>query len=389
LLLFGLYVGILFLKTTTFDITWPTYLQKDIRVFLLLLIVLRMQYGRRMEKRDVPVLILAFGVFFLSYNRRNDTALLDVILLIVGSRGISFRKLIQIYLAVTAGLLLFTNVAALLGKTTNLIYYQTGRRRRVSMGIIYPTDFAAHVFSCAMCYVYLRHESIRYLELLGLGLIGALTFYLTDARLNTICFALLVVVFAFHKWDSRRKEKKGGTYEMNRVWSVLLAVSPVLCGGFMILVSALYAPERKLLAWINRVLNSRLAYGNKAINLYGFTLWGQWLPSQGNGNTTAEQTHYFFLDSSYVNIVMYYGVVVLTCVLLMWLLIAFRARREKNWALLWIVAIYSVQCMVEHHMLEIAYNPFLWALLADTTKELPAAFLTYIRKKRGNVADET
>jgi hypothetical protein len=256
------------------------------------------------------------------------------------------------------------------------------------MGIVYPTDFAAHVFSCAMCYVYLRHEKIRYLELLGLGAICALTYYLTDARLNTVCFLLLLAVFFYNKWISQRKERKGKTYTMHSAFSMLLAVSPVLCAAFMIVVSAVYSSENKFTAFINRLLNSRLAFGNKAINLYGFTLWGQWLPAQGNGNTTKEQTNYFFLDSSYVNIVMYFGILVLVCVLLMWVLIALRARKERNWALLWIVAIYSVQCMVEHHMMEIAYNPFLWALFADTSKEIWTPLFAPIKKRRRIRANE-
>ena len=63
---------------------------------------------------------------------------------------------------------------------------------------------------------------------------------------------------------------------------------------------------------------------------------------------------------------MQYGLLIFGIVLFIWIVISFKAREEKNWFLLWIVAIISVQCMIEHHMLEVAYNPFLWAVFANT-----------------------
>lgn len=45
--------------------------------------------------------------------------------------------------------------------------------------------------------------------------------------------------------------------------------------------------------------------------------------------------------------------------------ITFKARKNGDWVLLWIMAIISVQCMIEHHMLDIVYNGFLLCALSD------------------------
>ena len=100
----------------------------------------------------------------------------------------------------------------------------------------------------------------------------------------------------------------------------------------------------------------------------------------GNGGTTKESANYFFLDCSYIKIALEYGILLLGIVLIIYCMIGFRARLEQDWVLLWILAIVAVQCMIEHHMLDISYNPFLWALFADTAiKELSSGFM--IRKK--------
>lgn len=117
---------------------------------------------------------------------------------------------------------------------------------------------------------------------------------------------------------------------------------------------------------LNKALNNRLLFGNKGIVVYSYSIWGKYIPMQGNGRTTKEVLHYFFIDSSYVSIGLQYGILVLATVLLIWLLIGKKAQDERNWELLWILALVGIQCIVEHHMLEVPYSLFLWALLADT-----------------------
>lgn len=192
------------------------------------------------------------------------------------------------------------------------------------------------------------------------------------------------MIFAYMKIRCQYAEKSENTYKMNGIWSFLLALSPVFCSGFMIFVSILYSSGSAITNFLDRVLNYRLYQSNKAINIYGFTFWGQHIPMQGYGGTTEMPKHYFFLDSSYISIVMQYGLLFFGIILFIWITISFRAREEKDWTLLWIVAIFSVQCMIEHHMLDIAYNPFVWALLANTVVDSEKKiFIPFSRKIRG------
>ena len=55
---------------------------------------------------------------------------------------------------------------------------------------------------------------------------------------------------------------------------------------------------------------------------------------QGNGGSTETPLNYFFLDSSYISILLQYGLIMFVMILILWGIIGLRARKEKDWVLL-------------------------------------------------------
>ena len=156
---------------------------------------------------------------------------------------------------------------------------------------------------------------------------------------------------------------------MHKALAYLLALSPTICAAVMILLSMFYSSQNRILSMLNSMLNNRIYYSHKGMELYGIPLWGQYVPMRGNGGTTEVIRNYFFLDSSYISILLQFGVLTLVTILICWCLISFKAVRYKNWGLLLAVALIAAQCMVEHHMMAIVYNPFFMAVLADWSAE--------------------
>ena len=369
LVAFALFLALAFMYTTTFEIEWPEYLYYNVRLFLAIVVFARIVYSEAYNLQEGILAIIICFLFLAAWRRNSEEIMLNALLLIIGSKGISFKKMIKVYFGVTAGLLLFTMAAALSGKIENLVYFQNGRRMRIAFGICYPTDFSAHVFYSILSYAYLRRERIRYFEIAIIAALGTGVYYFCDARVNTVCIFVTAGVLLYNKIRTERAVKKGKSYQMNTIWSTLLALSTVLCATFMITMTLLYTSENQLTVFVDRVINNRLRLGKKGVELFGFSLFGKWIPMQGSGGSTKELARYFFLDSSYINIALQYGVLILGIVLIICSCIAFRARQEENWIFLWILAIVAVQCMIEHHMLDISYNPFLWALFANTIGE--------------------
>lgn len=284
-----------FLNTTKFEVIWPEYLYSDLKAILLLIIILKAGYTGNYNRMDILLIFIIGSTILFNVSRNGYVELEILLLLIIGAKGIDFRKIVRIYFIITAVLLFITIIAALSGKIENLVYLQEGRRSRMALGIGYPTDFSAYVFYGVIAYIYIRSKKLKYLELAVLFALGIGVYFITDARLNTVCIIMTVFIFTYLKIRQDYGRKVNKEYRINGIWSFLLALSPVLCGAFMIVCSILYSTGSTITNLLDRVLNYRLYQGNKAIDIYGFTMWGRYIPMQGYGGSTELPKHYFFL----------------------------------------------------------------------------------------------
>ncbi|MBA4699316.1 MAG: hypothetical protein H2212_07750 [Ruminococcus sp.] len=370
LVVFSIMIGYYFLGTTTFEIIWPQYFYVNLRTFLLVIIVAKIAAENNVDYVDILLGAMA-GIVFLVALKHNDYEVLsNIVLLIVGCRGISFRKVAKTYLIICGVLLFITMVFALTGRIENFVLNQNGRRTRIAFGIIYPTDFSAHVFYLILAYCYLRKEKIKYLEIGIITVLGIFVYVFCDARLNTICICVTAVIMGYNKIRHDRALKKGRDYSMNSVFSILLCLSTTIASMAMIGLTLLYSQNHKLMLILDKVLNNRLRLGKKGIDVYGFSIFGQQIHLIGNGNKWTTPVNYFFLDSSYLFVSLLYGILVLGVILLLFLIMSFRARKEKDWTLLWLIALMSLQCIVEHHIMDISYNVLLWGTLACLKKDV-------------------
>ena len=284
LTVFALLLGYYFLVTTTFPIEWRENFPAYLRVLLIVVILIKLTYVEIYDLKEVLFAALISLCFLAVWIRTSDPLVLNTLLLILGSKGTSFEKILKVYVAVTAGLLAITMAAALLGFTENLVYIQEGRSPRIAFGICYPTDFSAHVLYSLLAYGYLRRERIHYVELALMAGAGVFVYVFCDARVNTVCILVATGTFLYNKIRHKRAEKQGKIYVMNRIWSWLLAMSTVICALFMTLMTVFYSSENPLTAFLNRLINFRLSYGKKGVDLFGFSLLGQYIPMIGNGD---------------------------------------------------------------------------------------------------------
>lgn len=364
LLFFAVFIMQQFLYTTMFQITWPDHFYEDLKSVLLIVILLRFLMMERSGWTEYILIAIVGLGFVISWNHNGYGEIYNCCLLIIGAKGIEFRKICKVFLVVIGGCLMITAAAALTGHVENLVYHQEGRRARIAFGVNYPTDFSAYVFYLSAVYCYLRREKIKYIEIVVLAGLAAFVYLFCEARLNTICILLLAAGILYYKIRNSRSLRKGGTYQMNGGLSMLLAVVPTLCAGGVLAASWLYSESNPLLSLVNRVLNNRLYFGKKGLDLYGLSILGRYIPMKGNGGTTKDVIHYFFLDSSYMYVLLQYGAVVFGVILLIFCIMNFRARERRDWAFLIIVTVIAIQCVVEHHMMAVSYNPFFFALLA-------------------------
>ena len=113
----------------------------------------------------------------------------------------------------------------------------------------------------------------------------------------------------------------------------------------MILLSRFYDPSKGWMEKLDSIMSTRLALGKKTFDLYDVKLWGQYIEMHGGGGTTAPKPDYFFIDCSYLNILMRFGFVVF--VLTMLLLSITIVKSYKKPFLLAMIVIICIHSMIE------------------------------------------
>ena len=115
------------------------------------------------------------------------------------------------------------------------------------------------------------------------------------------------------------------------------------------------------MAWFNRILTNRLSLVKKGIDIYGFQLWGSNIPMTGNGGDINLPSKYYYIDSSYMQVSLLYGVAILAVGMILFTMACLYARREQDWILLLALCFVALHGLFEHHAFQLAYSPFLLA----------------------------
>lgn len=332
------------------------------------------------------------GSLLLSWHSYSYAFIYELAVLLFLAHGMEFRKILTVHLAVSLAVTLVTVILALSGRIENLTYYQKAHnyRARMAFGFLYPTDFCAHLFFMTLSYVWLRLRKIRWGEIVAIAVLGIFTWVCCDARTTTLLFALLVLRLGIMKLRAhmassgksadhaacgsrtmraarRSAERRSGTtfFSCFREWIDWLAVlSAPVFAVMMILMSRFYSESSRFLRFMNRVLNNRFYCGHIGFERYNVRLWAQNVEMHGAGGTVKHSTEYFFLDCSYVNILLRLGLVVLAAMLTILVISANRERKTGDHMKLFLLFLIIVACVSEHHLIEIQANPFLLLVLA-------------------------
>lgn len=372
LILYSTFLTYNFLGTTMFKIPYIETSELIMFELALIIIGIKIMLIDGHSKKET-LLFIFLTVSFLGAVVYTGYGFLAIpLLFILGAKNVPFKKTIQLFCIITGSLLLITILASQLGLVENLVYTR-GAHTRISFGFIYPTDFTAHIFYLVMGYCYLRKEDLTYPELaviLGLSVFSLVFCY---AKTNAVCLLLTFIVFLYLKVRSGDRYNDATISKCSKV----LVFSMPICAAMIIGLTLLYyyLPINSFSITFNHLLNNRPMLGSIGLERYGIHLFGSAFQMVGFGGSTVSRVDYFFLDSSYVLMLIRYGIMVFASVITIFVLSSWRAAKQKDYTLLWILALISLQCVMEHHLLEIAYNPFLLLVFANTFGQCKAGFI--------------
>lgn len=342
--------------TTMFSIPWPINYEWILLIITGAIVLLKVGYSDRYTGKQWAVCAVVTAIFGLSWlsTDRIYIFLLFIPFFMIGAVDIPYKKILKVCFWVNIYTLILAMLGSFTGCIENLMYVRLPYFR-YSFGMIYPTDFAARIVFFLLT-AWVLYEKIPTVLMVSLSVIATIfIYYFCNARNGVIVLLLFSSGVIFERVTARY-EKINFLYSfIGRIIKYLMPFLSVV----MIALTLLYNENSSSIIGVNKVLNNRLRLGKNAISEYGLKLFGTAFDQIGFGRTTDYVPGYNFIDSSYVLILVRYGIIVLITILLLYVFTVSKALKAGKRRLVFALGIIAVHSFVEHHLTEINYNVFL------------------------------
>lgn len=305
------------------------------------------------------ILFLAIGIRYQLL--RHDAYIRELVVYCIAAKNVDFRKIVKLSLVVGISVMAAAFAASQLGVIEDLVYAQGTRH---SFGICYPTDFAAHVFFLLLGYLYLRQGKMHIWEYILIVACTFVMFRYTRTRNTTICIGFVLTVSALWQFGGMLWPDGSGKETLMRLFTVGCVGFVVLCVAMSLILTIVYPDNALFRDFDSSLLGGRYRMGHEGFLQYGIHLAGSDIPQMGNGNTTVEPDWYFFLDISYVTVLLCRGLAVFAMMLLATGRGISKCIKNHNVYGLLLFAAMALQCSVEHHWAEAQYNYFYLMMFA-------------------------
>lgn len=354
-----------FLRFTTFAPTISANWMIRLSYLSVVLLLVKIYIFDRQSVKSFFINTFILVLALVSWRNAHAVDILAYTLFILGAKNINFRTIINWFFKLGVIMFVLIIIYSQIGIIKDLVYVRDHNLRH-AMGIVYPTDFAAHIFYLILAYCYLNFKKLNFASYFGIVVVTCITYAITQARLDVLLSLLTIPVM----YIARR------AYFGNKVSSNIASFywigAPILA-YITVVASCFYSASNTLFRIANEAFSKRLEISHLAINKYGISLFGNHVLEHGFGGDqgihhfyqSGMSGNYFFIDSSYMRLAIIYGLVIGIFVIIVMSLISLRSVATKEFCLAAIILLVSISCMIEQHLLDISYNPFLIAFLAS------------------------
>lgn len=234
-------------------------------------------------------------------------------------------------------------------------------RGRLFIGFNFST-FGANLFlhGC-LAFVAYKKENIKLFEWIIIEIINIYIYVKT----NTLAvFALMILLFV--AYYILKNEKVKSFITKNDTISFIISHLGILLAIFTILLQINYNMHSTQKFWkrLNTFTSGRLSYGKVAFETLDIKLLGQklnWVMSSGKD--------YFYLDSSYLNILFNNGIILLIVICYLMDIMEKNALRNKDFFFVLGISFILMHAITDPQLLSFRYNPFYMTLMPILLKE--------------------
>lgn len=324
---------------------------KYIQMMCLLIIPIKIFLDKKISFKNMPIWICLFALsVVIAFNTGMYFKVISIILFMFAASNIDAKLVIQTSFVALTMVWLMTIVGWALGILPWEVL-TTGGRVRYYLGFGYVT-FSANIFMhIVIMYIFLKKCAPRIIEWIVIFAINLFLFLLTDTRVVFAEVILLLIIWPLMSKINIQKSKLRYIFSTAFIW----------CAIVSIVAHVKFSTSSTWMLTLNSLTSSRLYNGYRAFINYGFTAFGQVIEWNGLGKRI-EEREYFYVDSSYMNIGINYGVVLLVFLIIgfTYLMILSIKRNDKYSciALLFL----AIHCITDPQLYSLLYDPFLFLL---------------------------
>ncbi|WP_056986759.1 hypothetical protein [Ligilactobacillus equi] len=359
LLAFGVYVAFNFLAGTMYIVLVPSNIIRIGQLVGVLIAVIKIFFFDIYDDKKEVLLISILGLFLWVCSLNAEVMdLFYYYVLVVAARGVDFRRILRLFIGIISVGTVVVIVSAKLGIIIGLTNSRDGATAiRYALGFVYTTDFAARIFYLLLTYVTFRKFKLLFSEYIIAISMVAFVYIVTDTKLDTLLMLLIIMVALFKKYIT-----KALIVMKAKVINILTVLSILGIIG----LTYLYDKTNILLVIINKILTRRLEFGHAAFTKYNVTLFGQEVVQNGNGGIHKGYFEYFYIDSSYLRILMMNGFVIFIIVLIFLLSLSSNFINKKMYSLEIMLLFVLLSSLIDQHLIEISFNIIFIAFFANT-----------------------
>lgn len=364
----SLYIALLviwlFLQTITTgtslseDILDTLYMLQDIVWFIIRAFIL-LKICIEFEKRDIKVIpIIIIAIF--SSNITSSMWISEILWFIIGAKYVQLDKTIKwIFIAelIAFGIIFFSSSIGVI--ENRVIIRNDSNYIRYSFGFNHPNALAARAFQLLCIYVYLRGDNLKLKDVVLFTVLSFCIYQITYSKsiaimtiLMCTCTYLLIYVYKENKKFVKTKRICEYFFKNMKYIIIVIPLVAIMMNFFIIKVPSL------------GTLYSRAVQSMSYYNYYGLTLFGQPLQINNTLDNFYQSTNKLYtLDNGYMYLLLGFGLISFLLFIYAEIILAIRSIKEKKYAILVIIVIYSIYGISETMMIRFTYNFSLFFLI--------------------------
>lgn len=315
----------------------------------------------KLTMKELIVYATLFLLMCLISWKTGDRQLVTLIVVILAAKNVNFKYVLVTFFVTVLLLLTFSYLSTLADWIENLQYtrWRDGEVKiRNSFGAGYPTVFAAYLQALVIAFAYMINVknigNHLFLWLLS-GICTYISLEFADARMSGYSIILFLFLYYFSLFFLRNIYK-------HKLLVCLISCSYIVGFFTIFYLSYYYSPDVELFSEINKALSGRLRLGYAAFQEYSIPLLGQQVKFTGLGGDVQEMAeNYNYVDSSYLQFMMKYGIVFTLLSMLCFVGITYKRLKLNDYRFVAVIIMISFNSMIEDRLLDISVNVY-WIL---------------------------